>query len=1092
MNCHEINSMIVRSDSYHQTLRRHSFSLSSNPPKKPRIGTVCSASIFIKPLGLPLFSKTTQSPSKSFHLEPNKPYTIGRDYFCCDFLFIDRKISKSHCQILFNSSDKKVFLADGVFFGIDQIECSSRVRASLNGVFANGIRIRKGEVVELHGGDEILLSCGNGSDCNVVNRIGFFVERIVLSEEVVDRNVPNLMASGMSIDYGPVRLASNKLDVKAGFLLSMCRDILCSNDPISFMKKHANLDGKIRSSYSRRSGKKFISFLKSSGVKSSSEDRVHRLEVALSESPANCRDAVVNCYKGTIISSERNTGSQSFSFNENAEEKVDNYRLQQNNGVNVSGKPKALSLDCPRVADMALCDRSNVSQDKIEGGYVSPPGRKFYLNRLQFMGHCSSEAQDVVSLPELFYPVESLQRVFIATFTSDIPWFLSYCRIPAHLPITIACHNAERCWSSNPERRTSYPFTDFPRLVVVYPPFPEVIAFGKDRRKSGIACHHPKLFVLQREDTLRVVVTSANLVARQWNNVTNTVWWQDFPRSCTPDYGSLFNQSSLGGNNQDSKSDFGAQLAGFMASLVADVPSQAHWILELAKYSFKGALVHLVASVPGIHTPKSPYMLHSRHFLSGNKNMQKSSGRNLLGSVETSVVGMSHLFCTSVDSNGVKLKKLAAFLRKCSENAYGMSEIILRRETNILADVNAVSVLIPNPEEFSLGDCVQIGFLPRDVAQWVAPLSDDGFFAFSAYIYPKEVLRAALEGSYIKVQLILYVSQGPCFSGISNSLRCQQVSAICSLVSSIHRCVGLWRLQEVLAPYKWPEHLETDFLFGSSSIGSVNAQFVAAFSAASGKRAAQLSESEESDPHWGCWSASQELRNPSIKVIFPTIERVKTASCGILASKYILCFSQKTWQRLKNVGILHDAIPYPNERSGFPMHVKVARRRFQSKTDASSFGWVYCGSHNFSAAAWGRPLPNTVDRKVNVNERNSSVLGSRIHICNYELGIIFTVPPSDKKDNGDEKHGNLDDIVLPFATPAPKYKPRDEPATAQAMREVLTEMEREMDAAIAISGECPDEEDEVLEAADFVTVEKEDEKAYAERLWSQVDSSESC
>lgn len=171
---------------------------------------------------------------------------------------------------------------------------------------------------------------------------------------------------------------------------------------------------------------------------------------------------------------------------------------------------------------------------------------------------------------------------------------------------------------------------------------------------------------------------------------------------------------------------------------------------------------------------------------------------------------------------------------------------------------------------------------------------------------------------------------------------------------------------------------------------------------------------------------------------------------------------------------------------------QVAQRRFQSKTDASSFGWVYCGSHNFSAAAWGRPLPNTVDRKVNVNERSSSVLGSRLHICNYELGIIFTVPPSDRKDNGDEKHRNLDDIVLPFATPAPKYKPGDGPATAQAMREVLTEMDREMAAAIAISGECPDEEEEVLEAADFVTVEKEDEKAYAERLWSQVDSSESC
>ena len=48
-----------------------------------------------------------------------------------------------------------------------------------------------------------------------------------------------------------------------------------------------------------------------------------------------------------------------------------------------------------------------------------------------------------------------------------------------------------------------------------YPRFPEEIAFGKDRKKQGVACHHPKLIVLQREDSMRVVVTSANLVPRQ-------------------------------------------------------------------------------------------------------------------------------------------------------------------------------------------------------------------------------------------------------------------------------------------------------------------------------------------------------------------------------------------------------------------------------------------------------------------------------------------------------------------------------------------------------------------------------------------------
>lgn len=48
-----------------------------------------------------------------------------------------------------------------------------------------------------------------------------------------------------------------------------------------------------------------------------------------------------------------------------------------------------------------------------------------------------------------------------------------------------------------------------------HPPFPDSVAFGNDRKKRGIACHHPKLIVLQREDSIRVVITSANLVEKQ-------------------------------------------------------------------------------------------------------------------------------------------------------------------------------------------------------------------------------------------------------------------------------------------------------------------------------------------------------------------------------------------------------------------------------------------------------------------------------------------------------------------------------------------------------------------------------------------------
>lgn len=96
--------------------------------------------------------------------------------------------------------------------------------------------------------------------------------------------------------------------------------------------------------------------------------------------------------------------------------------------------------------------------------------------------------------------------------------------------------------------------------------------------------------------------------------MTNTIWWQDFPVRSSPDLMSLFTQIHARDVNQESKSDFCSQLAGFMASLLTDVPSEAHWIFELTKYDFGGAMADLVASVPGIHSYRAPSIFPAMHF----------------------------------------------------------------------------------------------------------------------------------------------------------------------------------------------------------------------------------------------------------------------------------------------------------------------------------------------------------------------------------------------------------------------------------------------------------------------------------------------
>ncbi|KAK3015749.1 hypothetical protein RJ639_007876 [Escallonia herrerae] len=385
---------------------------------------------------------------------------------------------------------------------------------------------------------------------------------------------------------------------------------------------------------------------------------------------------------------------------------------------------------------------------------------------------------------------------------------------------------------------------------------------------------------------------------------------------------------------------------------------------------------------------------------------------------------------------------------------------------------------------------------------------------------------------------------------MAGQIKTAHAVAICSLIAAVQRCAGLWQLQEVmfwvtrnglnivkliLFSNSWnlPEiaTLDLDTMLFVSLLRFIlnwvgQCAIFGCFSAATGKRSLQHSESEEIDPDWGCWSASQELRNPSIKILFRTIERVKSASSGILASKYILCFSVLT---VNNKLVFTENMATAEKRSMTRFHflltgldirhmsrkayyfckssVKavctsdaVARRRFQSKADSSSFGWVYCGSHNFSAAAWGRPLSNSLGIKSNRVVRNNPVLASRLHILNYKLGIIFIVPPLDTQVCTNQKGGNLDEIVLPFTVPAPKYRPGDGPATKQAMREALAALAVQDRARYAeatsvgdlMEEEIPDEEEEGFEVANFITVEKEDDKAYAETLWSQVDSSESC
>lgn len=311
-------------------------------------------------------------------------------------------------------------------------DCDSR--CSLNGVFVNGRRLERGVVAELGFGDEILFGC-SGPELGCAVRCGFVVERIVFSCMRYDAHkLFDVKQSRVGQYFGVLRLKHEELDTRATSLLSKCRRIMETADPVTYLRSS--------------------------------------LDLALG--------------KGI----DEDTGS--------AAEKAD----EDNESCMYAEY------------DSGLLHREKLHREKDAGVGCCADGKTFFLNRLEFMAP-GMDNRDGVTLPELFQPVDSLTRVFVATFTYDISWFLSCCRLPGHLPITVACHNAERCWSARQDSRTSAPYLNYPNLLLVFPPFPEVIAFGKDRKRQGVACHHPKMMVLQRADRIRVVVTSANLNSKQ-------------------------------------------------------------------------------------------------------------------------------------------------------------------------------------------------------------------------------------------------------------------------------------------------------------------------------------------------------------------------------------------------------------------------------------------------------------------------------------------------------------------------------------------------------------------------------------------------
>ncbi|KAK4689554.1 tyrosyl-DNA phosphodiesterase 1, partial [Tremellales sp. Uapishka_1] len=174
---------------------------------------------------------------------------------------------------------------------------------------------------------------------------------------------------------------------------------------------------------------------------------------------------------------------------------------------------------------------------------------------------------------------------------------------------------------------------------------------------------------------------------------------------------------------------------------------------------------------------------------------------------------------------------------------------------------------------------------------------------------------------------------------------------------------------------------------------------------------------------------------PPMKVIFPTLATVDQSLAGRDGGGTMFC--GRAYNSV-TARLFHDA---NSKRGGVLMHSKVLIALFEplpntlgfassvnsntsptkgkrkagnmdsNEADEDVGGWVYVGSHNFSAAAWG-----------SVNYKKSP---PTLFVKNYELGIVFPLPRKGAQ--------RIADAIAPHRRPARPYGQNDVPWSQEMM-----------------------------------------------------------
>ncbi|KAJ3067459.1 hypothetical protein HDU98_009314 [Podochytrium sp. JEL0797] len=216
----------------------------------------------------------------------------------------------------------------------------------------------------------------------------------------------------------------------------------------------------------------------------------------------------------------------------------------------------------PREEDTpSLANKRSSHQHRLEGSVVLTNAASYGPS-----SYTSSTFAKVVQ-------PQTLRKCFLSAFQFDLPWIAGH--LPPHIPVCLALHNP----TPSPPKLQNNICLVFPKLA----------------REGTYSTMHVKIGVLFHDMYVRVVVTSANLVDYDWNDLENVVWMQDFPVR------SVASGNRLNGDaaTEEASSPLGVAFQSDLIDLLKEMEAQA-WVWEaLEAFDFSACKARLVVSRPG-------------------------------------------------------------------------------------------------------------------------------------------------------------------------------------------------------------------------------------------------------------------------------------------------------------------------------------------------------------------------------------------------------------------------------------------------------------------------------------------------------------